>query len=237
MRRHKNCPIGALLWSGRRESNPRSYFDLKNRSSAAGGETGVPQLMARRLRQPSAGASTVEDLVQTGGRQRLTAPWSFQHHEHPIGRHLRPLLIQIVPKRGEEPRRHRHHPLPTALALGHKYPPLAGARGGIAVGQSMARWRLGISRLDGRLPPRANDVFHGPGDCPRTPRRGGLRSGRRRGTRSWRRAWRSLLGDGLFGVDTHRPCRRRYRQPRAHFERKRCSPKVALTLGSRCDRS
>src|SRR5258708_33058880 len=91
--------------------------------------------MARRLRQPSAGASTVEDLVQTGGRQRLTAPWSFQHHEHPIGPHLRPLLIQIVPKRGEEPRRHRHHPLPTALALGHKYPPLAGACGGIAVGQ------------------------------------------------------------------------------------------------------
>ena len=50
----------------------------------------------------------------------------LQHHEHPTTRRRpSPLLFQIVPTRGEKPRRYRHHPLPTAHPLGHKHPPLA----------------------------------------------------------------------------------------------------------------
>ena len=82
--------------------------------------------MTRRPLQPGPRPGTVEDLVQTRRRQRRAAPGSLQHHEHPIGPRQRPLLIQVAPQGGEEPRRHRHYPLPPALAFGDEQPPLPG---------------------------------------------------------------------------------------------------------------
>ncbi len=75
--------------------------------------------MTRRPLQPGPRPGPIEDLVHTRCRQRRAAPVPLQHHEHPLGRRgRRPLLLQVAAQRREEARRHRHDPLPPALALG-----------------------------------------------------------------------------------------------------------------------
>ena len=85
------------------------------------GEARVAELMACQPSDPGPPAGAVDDLVQPGGRQRLTPPRALQHHEHPVGgRRPGPLCLVVAGRGGEEPRRHGNDPLAGTLALSHE---------------------------------------------------------------------------------------------------------------------
>ena len=72
---------------------------------------------------PPAGAG--HDLVEPRSAQRPAPAGGLEHNEDPIGVGLRgPFVAQVGRQRVEEPRRDRHDPLVTALAVGDEHPPL-----------------------------------------------------------------------------------------------------------------
>ena len=50
------------------------------------GETGVAQLVARRMGQPGTAAGAGKDLIDSGRRQRMSAAGTLEDHEHRIRR-------------------------------------------------------------------------------------------------------------------------------------------------------
>ncbi len=89
------------------------------------GQTGVPQLVAGRVREPGPPACTVEDFIDAISRKRPPAAGTFQRHEQRVRATSRgPFAIQVGADRGEEPARDRHDPLMPAFAVGDEHPPL-----------------------------------------------------------------------------------------------------------------
>jgi hypothetical protein len=82
--------------------------------------------MAGRVRQPSAAAGAIEDLIQPLRRQRQAAPRPLQHHKHPVrASPAGPFMMQVGTELIEEPVRRRHDPVMAALALHHRQPPVS----------------------------------------------------------------------------------------------------------------
>src|SRR5215218_6317622 len=92
------------------------------------GEAGVTQLMTGQLLDAGPGAGAGHDLVQTRGREWLSAPWSLQDQEDVIisGR-LGALRCEVGGQACEEALGDRDDALVAALALGDKQSPLAGS--------------------------------------------------------------------------------------------------------------
>jgi hypothetical protein len=68
----------------------------------------------------------IDDLVQAGGRERLTPPGALQHDEDPVGAAGSGTLGVVVGRDGgEEPGRDGHDALSAALALGDEHSTLA----------------------------------------------------------------------------------------------------------------
>ena len=66
-----------------------------------------------------------DDLGETGHREWMAAPCSFERHEERVARRLWPLVVHVAGHRGEEGGRERHQALVSALALSDEHPPLA----------------------------------------------------------------------------------------------------------------
>jgi len=79
---------------------------------AEASETGVAQLVTRRMLEPRTAARTQHDFVEALRRERPTTVGSLQHDEHERRLGLSgSLVVEIAAKRVEEPWRDRHDPL------------------------------------------------------------------------------------------------------------------------------
>ena len=58
------------------------------------GQTGMPQLMTGRVREPGTAARTVEDFIDAIGRKRPPAAGAFEHHKHSISARQRAVRRQ-----------------------------------------------------------------------------------------------------------------------------------------------